>query len=120
VGVAVCFLAVMLFRGGPSGGRVTYRPVLQSDLGLTGADDYFAVLRRLGSPAQDRWRSEIGELQYRLLWYPQKAMAIILMGPDRQHMLYVGAMDKDWKPVDSVTLPSGVNTTSLLRALKKF
>jgi hypothetical protein len=42
------------------------------------------------------------------------------MGPDRNHARYIGAMDKDWKPVDSVTLPNSVNTASMLRALKKF
>ena len=120
IGVTVCFLAVMIFRGGPGGDKVTYRPVLQSDFGLAATDDYFAVLRKLGPPAGDRWRSPTGELQCRLLWYPRQSASIILMGRDRNHIRYIGAMDKDWKPVDSVTLPNSGNTASMLRALKKF
>jgi len=120
VGVAVCLLAVMIFRGGPGGDKVAFHAIVQSDLGLTSADDYYAVLRKLGPPAADRWRSEAGELQYRLLWYSQISVSVILMGPDRDHVRYIGAMDKDWKPVDSVTLPGAVNTVSMLRALKKF
>jgi hypothetical protein len=121
IGVAVCFLAIMIFRGGPGGDKVTFHAIVQSDLGLTAADDYFAVLRKLGPPAADRWRSSTGELQYRLLWYPQQSVSVILMGSDRNHIRYIGAMDKDWKPVDSVTLPNdNVNTASMLRALKRF
>jgi hypothetical protein len=120
VGIAVTFLVVSMFRGSGSGANVVYKPVLQSELGLTAQDDYWAVVRKLGMPADDRWRPDTGELQYRLLDYPQRAFFIVLMGPDRDHAHYIGALDKNWKPIDSVTQPGGINTTSMLRTLKKF
>jgi len=119
-GILLTFVVVSFFRGGSSGGQVTYKPILQSELGLSGNDDYWAVLRKLGTPAADRWKSETGELQYRLLDYPGRSFSIILMGADRDHLRYIGALDRNWKPVDSVTLPTGVNTSAMLRTLKKF
>jgi hypothetical protein len=38
-------------------------------LELSRYDDYHAVVRKLGARAQDRWQSETGEIQYRLLYY---------------------------------------------------
>jgi hypothetical protein len=120
VGIALTFLVVSMSRGSGSGANITYKPVLQSELGLSGQDDYWAVVRKLGAPTEDRWRPDTGELQYRLLAYPQRSLFVILMGPDRDHMRYIGALDKDWKPIDSVTHPGGSSTASMLRALKKF
>jgi hypothetical protein len=107
-------------RLGRSGENVVYKPVLQSELGLAAQDDYWAVVRKLGSPSEERWRPDTGELQYRLLAYPKRSLFIVLMGPDRQNMRYIGALDKDWKPIDSVSQPGGIGTLSMLRALKKF
>jgi hypothetical protein len=120
LGITVTFLVVSVSRIGRSGENVIYKPVLQSELGLTSQDDYWAVVRKLGMPAEDRWRPDTAELQYRLLAYPKRSLFIILMGPDRGHMRYIGALDKDWKPVDSVVQSSGIGTVSMLRALKKF
>jgi len=72
VGVVGCFALVTVFRSGRDGSRVTYSPVVQTSLGLTGSDDYFAVVRKLGQPTDDRWRSEKGEMQYRVLSYPKQ------------------------------------------------
>jgi hypothetical protein len=52
--------------------------------------------------------------------YPDRKLTVILMGGDRKSVQYVGTMDKDWKPVHSVTLRSGGTTDSLLRGLKRF
>jgi hypothetical protein len=120
LGIAVIFLVVSVSRLGRSGENVVYKPVLQSELGLSAQDDYWAVVRKLGMPAEDRWRPDTGELQYRLLAYPKRSFFIVLMGPDRQQMRYIGALDKDWKPIDSVSQPGGIGTASMLRALKKF
>ncbi len=120
LGIAATFLVVSVSRVGRSGENVVYKPVLQSDLGLSAQDDYWAVVRKLGMPAEDRWRPDTGELQYRLLAYPKRSLFIVLMGPDRAHMRYIGALDKDWKPIDSVAQSSGIGTASMLRALKKF
>jgi hypothetical protein len=120
VGILGTALVVSFFRGGRDGSRVVFNPVVQSELGLQPNDDYFAVVRRLGEPAEDRWRTEEGEMQYRVLAYPDKGVWIILMGSERNKATYIGALNRDWKPVDSVSLPGGRNTQSMLRALPKF
>ena len=45
---------------------------------------------------------------------------LVLMGVDRNSVRYIGALDKDWKPVHSVRLPSGGDTLAMLRSVPKF
>ena len=120
VGIVVCFLLVNFFRSGRDGSRITYTPVVQTSLGLTGRDDYFAVVRKMGAPAADRWRAQAGEMQYRILSYPAQDLSVILMGVDRDKALYIGALNKEWRPVDSVTLPGGGSTASMLKSIERF
>ena len=120
VGILSCFLLVSFFRSGRDGSRITYTPVMQTSLGLTGADDYFAVVRKMGSPASDHWKSETGEMQYRILAYPDQGVSVILMGAERKKALYVGALDRNWHPVDSVALPGGGSTASMLKSMQRF
>jgi len=117
VTVAILFyvLAVSLSRQ-----RVVFTTKDQTFLGLTARDDRTAVVGKLGEPGSDHWQSEEGALQYEALGYPERQVTVILMGSDRKNVQYVGTMDKDWKPVHSVTLHSGGTTDSLLRGLKKF
>ena len=119
-GVVACVLVVSLYRGEIIGNRVVYAPVLQSDLPLNARDDYYAVVRLLGIPQEDRWKSDTGEFQYRLLAYPNLGYSVILMGTDRKDAHYIGAMDKNWNPVHTVQLPNHVNSYSMLRQLKRF
>lgn len=92
----------------------------QDFLQLTRTDDYFAVVRKLGPPAGDRWRPDSGELQYRALWYPERSYYIVLLGNHRNDARYVGALDRNWRLVHYVELPGGGDTASMLRNLKKF
>ncbi len=112
-----CLLLVFFFRA-ERNPRVRYSTVLQSELGLTVDDDYFAVVRKLGTPSEDSWRSPNGEMQYRVLKYPSRAISVILMGTERNTAHYIGAVDDQWRPVDAVSLPRGKDTRSLLRALR--
>ncbi|MBC8168076.1 MAG: hypothetical protein H7Y20_19685 [Bryobacteraceae bacterium] len=111
-----CVLLVVFFRSGRE--HVSYAPVLQSDLGLSGQDDYFAVVRKLGQPADDQWKAANGEMQYRVLRYPARRISVILMGSDRDRALYIGAFDQNWRPVNAVTLPGGKDTYPLLRSIR--
>lgn len=121
VGLAACVVVIAFFRGDRDGSRVSYSPMLQTQLPLSGSDDYHDVVRKLGKPAEDVWRSSQGEMQYRLLRYPDKRLAVILMGAEREKALYVGALDNDsWRPVHTVTLPGGKDTLPVLRALRRF
>ena len=118
--ILAAFLVTLFTRGRESGGRVSFEPVLQADLGLTTEDDYYAVVRKLGEPAQDRWKEGAGERQFRAMDYPELGVTVILMGADRDSAHYIGAKDKRWRTVHSVKLPSGVNSDSILRALEPF
>jgi hypothetical protein len=99
---------------------VSLRGVEEHALGLTFEDDYNSVVRKLGKPTEDRWRANTGEMQYRLLRFKGKPYALILMGTEQDTARYIGAMDGNWKPVDSVPLPRGGDTRPMLRKLPKF
>ncbi len=118
--ILATFLVITFLRKGESGENIRLRPVLQSELGFTGASDYHDVVRKLGPPDSDRWLAGAGERQYRALGYERLNATVILMGADRDKVVYIGAKDRDWKNVDSVALPEGRNTDSILRSLKKF
>ena len=119
-GIVGCVAFIMVFRGARDGSRVVYNSVVQSQLGLGPRDDYYAVTRKLGPAAADRWMSDKGEIQYRLLAYPDRGISVVLMGIERGKELYIGALDKEWRVVDSVQLPQGGNTLQMLRNLKRF
>jgi hypothetical protein len=87
---------------------------------LTPDDDYATVVRKLGPPAEDHWQSETAAIQFRSLWYPQRAQFVILMGDARSNARYIGRMDAKWNPIHWVPLRAGGSTQSTLRGLKKF
>jgi hypothetical protein len=120
VGIAACLVIITVLRSDRDGSRIKYSPVVQSDLGLEAQDDFHAVVRKLGSPAEDRWRSEAGERQYRVLRYPDRGISVILMGADRATALYIGSVDPEGRPVHAITLPGpgGKNAYSILRSLR--
>ena len=118
-GILLCVGVIAIFQG-RSGGRVTFNAVMQSDLALVLQDDYYDVVRKLGKPAGDHWRSDLGEMQFRVLEYPDKGVYVILMGAERDRARYVGAMDKSWKVIHSVLLPGGGDTRTMLHKLQKF
>jgi hypothetical protein len=123
LGVAGCVLAISLFRGGVIATRAFYAPFSQADLPFTPDDDYSAIVRALGPPQGERWRSgpvEQHAEQYQLLAYPQRRLYVILAGPDRDHARYVGAMDWNWRPAHTVDLAGYGSSYSLLRRLPKF
>jgi len=123
LGVAGCVLAISLFRGGVIATRAFYAPFSQSDLPFTQDDDYSAVVRALGQPQAERWRSVPMEQhveQYELLAYPQRRLYVILMGHDRGGVRYIGAMDWNWRPAHAVELAGQGSSYGLLRRLPRF
>lgn len=119
-GIIITFVGVGLLRQRSNGGPVEYKGVMQLDLGLTAQSDYFDVVRKLGQPAEDRWRPNTGERQYRALVYPKSDLVVILMGADRDQAFYIGSKDSKGRIVHAVSLPGGANTEAILRALPKF
>jgi hypothetical protein len=111
--VVLVVLVVGFFRGADK--RVSFTPVVQSEIVFSARDDYYAVERRLGKPAEDKWQSAAGEIQYRYLWYPQQGMAVILMGTDRDKAQYIGELDKEGRVIHSVDR----NMEQILRRFKR-
>jgi hypothetical protein len=118
VGVVACLIVITVLRSGRDGSRISYAPVLQSELGLSSQDDYYAIVRKLGPPAEDKWKSPQGEVQYRLLRYPDQGLRVVLMGTERDKALYIGAVDNNGRPVHAISLPGGKDTYSILRSLQ--
>lgn len=119
-GVAGCVLFVGLYRGEIIGARVAYSGVLQSNLDFTARDDYYSVVRKLGPPATDHWRPGKSAFEYRILGYPRQEYSVILMGADRNSAHYIGAVDKNWRPIHSVELPKHVDSYQMLRGIPRF
>ncbi len=118
ISITATAIFIGVHRSLSSGENVTIKPILQSSMGLTAKDDYFAVVRVLGEPQEDRWRDSVGEIQYRLLKYPDKN--VILMGRDRRDVIYIGSLDQNWKVIDSVELPGGKQTYAMLANIPRF
>jgi hypothetical protein len=126
VGAAVT-VAVMLCVVAVNGSRqrVVYTAKDQVFTGLTGQEDRTALVAKFGAPASDHWQTDHwqsgnGALQYEALAYPERRLTMILMGADRESMRYIGAMDRQWRAVHSVALPSGGTSDSLLHSLRRF
>ncbi len=121
VAISLYVIAVNFNRIGELRQRtVVYTARDQEFLGLSGRDDYLAVVEKLGKPRFDRWQSESGAIQCRALGYPDRRYTVILMGSDRNTAVYIGTVDDNWRPMHSVALHSGGTTSSLLRNLKRF
>lgn len=119
-GLILTFIGIGILRRRSTGGPVEYKGVMQLDLGFTAQSDYFDVVRKLGTPGEDRWRPNTGERQYRALVYPKSDLVVILMGADRDQAYYIGSKDSKGRIVHAVSLPGGTNTEPILRALPKF
>jgi hypothetical protein len=120
VGVLGTVGVVMVTREGTLRQRTVYPSGDNAFLDLTARDDYYSVIRKLGTPAEVHSTTKAGELEFQALWYPQRSYWVILMGAERNNLRYIGALDKDWNLVHSVLLPKGVSTSSMLRGLKRF
>ncbi len=117
--LGACLLLFAISRLGPVR-PVKYTAADQDYLSLSRRDDYFAVVEKLGRPAEDRWRPQSSELEYRALWYPQRSYYVILLGPSRNEARYIGTLDRNWRMIHYVDLPSSGNTAAILRALPRF
>jgi hypothetical protein len=109
--VALSFTRVGEFRQK----RIAFTAGDQTFLNLSSRDDYAGVIEKMGTPTTDR-QQETGTILYRALGYPNRGYTVILMGRDKGSMTYVGAMDRDWRPIHSVN----AQTDALLRGLKQF
>lgn len=115
LGIVGCVLLVSFYRGGVLGNHISYSPSVQGDPGLGALDDRDAVVRRLGTPAEEHWRGHYG-----ILGYPRRGLYIILHGSGPPNATYIGALDRNWNPVRSVELPGQGDSYPLLRSLHRY
>jgi len=86
-----------------------YRAYLQ----LGPGDDYAAVVRRLGTPAMTQSLGSGAQI-FRLLTYPSRHYAVVLMGPDTNAARYIGVIDPHGRVLDSVRLTEGRSSAVVL------
>ena len=94
----------------------------QRYLGLTGSAGHDDIFEKVGRPEQQEWISQPeAEIQFEVLWYPSRSYALIMMGVGREGGRYIGAIHiPSRKTLDSVKLPGGGSTASMLRNLPEF
>ncbi len=120
LGVVGCVLAISLYRGGMTATRAFYAPLAQQNLDLKPADDYESVVRVLGRPVRDYWLSSGEAGRFRGLSYPRHGWYVVLMGTNPRDARYIGALDRNWRPIYTVRLPEGTSSYSLLESVPKL
>jgi hypothetical protein len=115
LGVVGCLVLATIARQSQYHQRVTFTTHDQSYFELNRDDDYFAVVRKLGVPASDKWNAESGAVQYRTLAYPNRGYTVVLFGRDRTSARYIGTFDAQCKAVHSVSYPDGNDSSAMLR-----
>ena len=121
VALLAVFTTVAVYRGGGLfQGRVLLSTSDQEYLSFSRDDDYVAITKRLGKPAADRWNTRSKEVVFRVLEYPDRAYSVVLFGADQSAARYIGTMDRNWRPVHSVAVGRGVDSSAMLRSLPKF
>jgi hypothetical protein len=117
VGVVGCLVIATIARQTQFRQRAAYTAHDQSYFELNRDDDYFAVVRKLGQPASDRWSSESGAVQYRVLGYPTRGYTVVLFGPDRKSARYIGTLDARCNPVHEISYTDGGGSAAMLRSV---
>jgi hypothetical protein len=115
LGVVGCLVIATVARQSQFRQRVTYSTHDQSYFELNRDDDYFAVARKLGAPASDRWSAATDAVQYRVLGYPSRGYSVVLFGADRKSVRYIGAFDAQCNPVHGISYPDGESSGAMLR-----
>jgi hypothetical protein len=127
VGVLACMLAVMfIFEGVPNPIAAFFRPDTKTSdqryLSLAGSDRFNDAALKIGPPSTRQWISrEDSQIQFELLWYPDRSYIVVLMGASRDDARYIGTLHARSREVlDSVKLSGGGTTGSMLHNLPGF
>ncbi len=118
--------ALFIFKGVPNPLDLFFRPDTttadQRYLSLTGTDRYHDIVLKIGKPSAEQWLSrEDAQIQFELLWYPDRSYIVVLMGAGRDDSRYIGTLhSRSRKTLDSVKLSGGGTTGSMLHNMPKF
>jgi len=102
-GFLVCLAVIFVVRDAHLGTGFGWTSASSRLPNLNAGDDYGSVLKKFGSPASDRWfESRSGPGGYRRLWYPRRAITVILTGVNRNSARYAGTLNRDGEIIQSV------------------
>ena len=95
-GFLACMAIVFVVRDAHLGTGFVWTSAASRLPNLNAGDDYDSVLKKLGSPAGDRWiESRNGPGGHRRLWYPRRAITVILTGANRNSARYTGTLNRE-------------------------
>ena len=114
-GILASIIGTVVFRDGPLSSRARFFSATpRLSLPFTAHDDYLSVVDRWGHPASSRSRPSTDGREFHLLRYPERLLTIVLLGADRDHAFYLGALGRGGRVVHSVVLPDGRDSAVLL------
>jgi len=115
IGILVCIVGMVVFRDATAGSRARFFGATgRVALPFTGNDDYEAVVGRIGYPDFSRSRPAPDGRAFFLLRYPDRGFTVVLLGGDRAHALYLGALGRGGRVLHSVKLVNGQDSTPYL------
>ncbi len=85
-------------------------------LPFTANDDYLSIVAKWGHPSMTRSRPAADGNEFFLLRYPDRHLTLVLLGTDRSHASYLGALGRGGRVLHSTTLADGADSTPLVRA----
>jgi hypothetical protein len=113
LGAVGCLLAANI-------GRSYLHSSLPTSWQTGAADDYAAIVRKIGNPASEHAVHTADGHLYRLLRYPARKSVVVLSVDSDSGAHYIGALGLDGRVLNAVTLPDGSNAAPLLRSLPPF
>jgi hypothetical protein len=119
-GILTCVVAMAVIRTGPAASRARFFSTsARIALPFKASDDYLAIVSRIGRPAWDHTQSAPNGLEFHLLRYPDRSFTLVLLGTDRDHARYGGALARG-RVIHSVILSDGHDSASVLERLLPF
>jgi hypothetical protein len=119
LGAVACTIFADVARQSQSHQRTDLYRGYRSYLQLGPGDDYTSTVRKLGAPAKVGYRV-IGDRVFRSLSYPSRRYSVILMGPGRDDLRYIGTLDPQGRVLDAVRSADGSSVESRLYSLPPF
>lgn len=102
-GFLACLAVIFVVRDAHLGTGFGWTSAQSRLPNLNAGDGYDSVLKKLGGPASDRWlESRSGPGGYLRLWYPRRAITVILTGANRNNARYAGTLNRDGQIIQSV------------------
>jgi hypothetical protein len=119
LGAVACTIFADVARQSQSHQRTDLYRGYRSYMQLGPGDDYTSTVRKLGTPARVGYRV-IGDRVFRSLSYPSRRYSVVLMGPSRDELRYIGTLDPQGRVLDAVRSPDGSSVESRLYSLPPF